>query len=724
MNSRPREESIRLRIVAEGYVSTDVNAGIPEYGVADETAVTLRPAAPLYGFVTDAADQPIPGADISARPPGTESVATMFAIRSQSATSAADGSFRMAGIAYNNPYRLTIRAEGFASYAVDLPAYEPGPTADPVRIRLSEGLQARGRVVDTDGSSVPGAEVSLRWPEQKQPRCASRRETDAAEPVVTDDRGAFVMAGVKTGEYGLRVSHADYVSPGDVPIEVPEGRGEVDLGEFTLVPGAELLGVVVDPDQEPVEGAIVRFREYGPDRSERSATTDAEGGFTLTGLPHEQVVLTVEAEGYPSSAFRGARPATGEPILIQLVRGASLSGLVLTAAGSAAVGARVHLEPDIQTRMRSRIFSSRDTRSRTDGDGRFFFGNLFPGTWFVEASAGAEAARTEPLELISGSERTNELHLHAQEHLTVIVTASSGQHVAEARVRLEPKDATQSREFDTTDGSGRARLEVHAGPATLTVAHHEHPEETREIVVGPGSTELAVQLQPGGEINGFVRSASGAPVPATVEAHPEESTNFEVSLRTYVHPPKTTVADGNGSFRLTGLEAGRYLLVARAAGYAEADQQGRFEMNGLDAGSYRLRVSTPFGGSEYRSIELQTDVEGLRIDLQPEAVLSGIVLDATTGLPLRDASLEAGDAPTVAALASGDDDQRVYGSGVITGGARSAAGGRFEIHVGPGAEQLWVSHDGYQGALIPLNIGPGQRQEGLVIRLQPAASEP
>ena len=277
----------------------------------------------------------------------------MFAIRSQSATSAADGSFRMAGIVYGNPYRLTIHAEGFASYAVDLPPYEPGRTADPLRIRLTEGLQARGRVVDTGGSSVPGAEVSLRWPEQKQPRYASRRETDATEPAVTNDQGTFVIAGVKTGEYDLRVSHADYVSPGDVPIEVPEGRGEVDLGEFTLVPGAEILGVVVDPDQEPVEGALVRFDEYDP---ERTATTDAEGSFTLAGLPHEQVDFTVEAEGYPTLAIRGARPATGESMLIQLLRGASLSGRVLTAAGAAAVGARVYLEPDIRTRMGGRIF--------------------------------------------------------------------------------------------------------------------------------------------------------------------------------------------------------------------------------------------------------------------------------------------------------------------------------------------------------------------------------
>jgi len=864
LNSRPRGESIRLWVQADGYVSTSASAAIAEYGVADETAVTLRPAAPLYGFVTDAADQPVAGADISAQPQGTESIASMIAIRPQRATSAADGSFRMAGIVYDNPYRLTIRAEGFASFAIDLPPYERGAFAGPVRIRLPEGREARGRVVDTDGRSVAGAEVNLRWPEQKRPRFASRRDTDATEPVATDDQGAFVIAGVTTGEYGLRVSHAEFVSSPDLPIEVPEGRGGVDLGEFTLVPGAEILGVVVDPDQEPVEGALVRYRERDV---ERTATTDAEGSFALAGLPHEQVDLTVEAEGYPSFALQGARPSTGEPIVIQLVRGASLSGRVLTAAGSAAVGARVNLQPDIQTRMRGRIFSSRDTRSRTDGDGRFVFEHLFPGTWSVQASAGTEAGRTDPLELISGSERTIELHLHAQDQLTIIVTASSGQPVTEAQVRLEPKDATQSREFDITDGGGRARFEVRAGPATLTVEHPEHLDEEREFVVGPGSTELAVQLQAGGEISGFVRSAHGAPASATVEVHPEESANAQVSVRRWVYPPNTTATDGSGFFRLTGLEAGRYFLVARASGYpesgpedpidvdgrgvagveivlesgaalrgavtglrpadlaqvritvtrqaqwqwatpdaegnftienlapgvwqvvarrgdsftarsversvtiaatgaeafvelpfdrglrltgqvlaagaplvggqllaqhleneesryAEVDQQGHFEMNGLEAGSYRLRISTPFGGAEYRSIEVQADVEGLRIDLQPEAILSGVVLDATTGLPLREASLEAGDAASVAVLSSGDDERRVYGSGVIAGSAFTTAGGRFEIRLGPGAEQLWVTQDGYQGTLISLNIGPGQRQDGLVIQLQPVPSEP
>ena len=869
LNSRPREESARLWVQAGGYISTGVNTGSPEYGVADELAVALKPAAPLYGFVTNSTDQPVAGADISAQPRAAESIANMVAIRPQRTTSAEDGSFHMAGIVYDNPYLLTIRAEGFASTAIDLPPYGSGAIAGPVRIELSEGgRQARGRVVDTDGSPVAGAEVKLRWPEEKQPLLGSRRDTDATEPATTDEQGVFSIAAVQTGKYGVQVLHAEYVSVGDLPVEVPEGQGEVDLGEFTLVPGAEILGVVVDPDDKPVEDALVKFSSYRPDRDqERTARTDAEGSFTLAGLPHEQVDLTVEADGYAPFALRGARPGTGESIRIQLVGGATLSGRILTAAGSAATGARVWLAPDMRTRMQGRLYSGYPT-TRTDGDGRFRLGHVFPGTWSLEASAGAEAARTDPLELVSGSERTIELKLHAQDQLTVIVTASSGQPVSEAQVRLEPKDANRSRDFEITDGSGRAQLEVRAGPATLTIEHSGHLDETRQIDVGPGSTELAVQLQAGSEINGFVRSPNGTPASATVEAHPEESADTDVALtlRRLLNPPVTTVADSNGFFRLTGLEAGRYFLVARAVGYpesgpeepinvdgrgvsgleivlesgallrgavtglqpadlaqvtitatrqarwqtatpdtegnftlenlaagawqvvarrgdsstsrsvertvtistagaeefvelrfarglrlagqvlaagtplvgghvradrqehedsryADVDQQGHFEMNGLEAGSYRLMVGTTFGGMEYRSIELQTDLEDLRIDLQPEAILSGIVLDATTGLPLRDVTLVAGDAAGMAALARGDDEEAAYRSALIAGSAFSGTGGRFELGLGPRAEQLWVTHDGYQHALVSLNIAPGQRQEGLVVQLQPAPSE-
>ena len=292
---------------------------------------------------------------------------------------------------------------------------------------------------------MAGAEVKLTWPEEKQSRFASLLKEDATEAVATNEQGAFRIATVNIGEYDVNVSHTEYVSPGDPPVEVPEGgeRSTSESSRWFRAPRSSVLSSTPIRNQSR-ERAYGSAATAGPATRERTATTDADGNFRLAGLPHEQVDLTVEAEGYAPFALQGARPATGEPILIQLARGASLSGRVLTAAGTAAVGARVNLQPDDSTRMRGRTWYTTDTRTRTDGAGRFSFGHVFPGTWSVEASTGNETARTDPLELVSGSERTVELRLHAQDRLTVIVTASSGQPVTEALVRLEPADGARS----------------------------------------------------------------------------------------------------------------------------------------------------------------------------------------------------------------------------------------------------------------------------------------
>ena len=105
---------------------------------------------------------------------------------------------------------------------------------------------------------------------------------------------------------------------------------------------------------------------------------------------------------------------------------------------------------------------------------------------------------------------------------------------------------------------------------------------------GRGNTEVAIQLQPGAEISGFVRSARGDPTSATVEAHPEESANTQIYLRKYVYPPATTVSGSDGSFRLTGLEAGRYFLVARAAGHAESGPAEPIDVTGRGAAGVEI----------------------------------------------------------------------------------------------------------------------------------------
>ena len=377
--------------------------------------------------------------------------------------------------------------------------------------------------------------------------------------------------------------------------------------------------------------------------------------------------------------------------------------------------------------------------------------------------------------------------------------------------------------------------------------------------LAPGPNEVRIALRPGAEISGSVRSADGSSLPlATIEA------TTEFSLNTEFHRANT-VADGNGTFRIAGLEPGRYNVTARSPGHADGgpaqpvevadanvdgieivlepgasivgvvtgltpsdlaqvdvtawqdtrrreatpdaagnfviegvgpgtwrvtarkgdvasarnversatveqgttevfvelpferglrlagqvleggrpvpgarlaasafgerngqstttDHQGSFVLEGLSPGLNQLVIGAgDFSAMELRSIELQTDLEGVRIELEAAlATLTGIVIDDETGRPLDFAQLMAADAATIGALASGAD----IGSLVANVSSSFAIdGGRFELDLRVNAERLLVTRQGYESTQIPLNASAGQRQEGLVIRLRPAAPE-
>ena len=862
LTTRRVPDGTRVSVTAAGYVSAWVNREVSEFAGPAEVSVALRPAAPVAGLVTDAYDQPVAGANVWAEPRNLGSRSAVRSFRPQRATTADDGSFRLPDLVYGNPYRLTAQAQGFPSTVVDVPPIEPGVAADLVRIVLTRGRNAWGRVVDTDGGPVAGAEVKLRRPADNE-RFSFRDRHDATEPTATDEPGEFSFPAVSEGEYEVLLSHPEYVRHGNPRAEVPGGEGDFDLGVFTLVAGAKIHGLVTNPEREPVAGATIRARNRSMDRDqERTATSDADGAFRLSGLPHELIDLNVRAEGYTSRVLRGARPGTEEPIVVEMKTGALLTGRVIDAAGRPVAGASVLLEPDEQTLMRG--VDARDLFKRADGDGRFRFEHVGPGTWSLEATQGPATAKVDGIELQPGTQREVDLHLQTQDQLTVIVSTQLSEPVADARIRVKPEGTAFATGYGTTDASGRAQIGVDTGAALVTVEHELYQDESTQLVLEPGTNELVVQVRPGGTIRGTVRSADGAPLAlASVKAQAEDSLNLlPPAVRRYLYPPTETISGRNGQFELTGLEPGSYFLAAKAPGFAEngpaqpieiegqsvdgmdivlepggsitgtvtgldstdlasveisatrnaehhvtapdpegnfafedlapgewsivasqgddfgarsversvavqtstadvfvelpferglrlsgqilvagepiiggylgtlqtgdedlrwtqTDHRGEFEIEGLEPGAYQLRIQQPNGGTEHRSIDLQTDREGLRIDLQPPATLVGIVLDATTGQPLAGARLSAGSAAQIAGLVR-EENMLALGT---AGNTSSYDGGRFELKLGPNVEQLWITHDGYAGAVLPLSIAPGQRQTGLVIELQPAASE-
>ncbi len=684
-----RRNGAEIGIVASGYKSATAGVTAEQLTGAEEMSIGLTAAAPLTGWIVDAFDRPIAGANVQLEPSGRGWFFQRETGRSGRATSGPSGSFWIDNALYGSTYRLTVEARTFASAQLDLPAFTRNAPVEALRIVLTQGRQPWGTVVDLDGAPVAGAQIRLLWPPDDPEVREDYGDNDATESVTSNERGEFEFPSVAPGQYGLDVVHPEYIDLLHNAANVTSGEGFVDLGVFTLTPGAEIEGVVVGPNRRPVEGAEVRTRQRTQHLSGqvRTATTDQDGRFRLRGLLPALADIAAAKDGYIASVVQSVRPGTGESILIELAEGASLAGRVQEPDGTPAT--RVHVGLELPSDELSRIAPGRGPeelfrRGRTDDEGRFRFDNVVPARWTAEARDETTRATLEGIKLAEGELREIQLRLQPPDQLTVFVTNHLGEPVANADIRASPEDRSRETAFGDTDAGGRATLWVATGPATIEVGHPELLNVSREVVLEPGANELDVQLGPGGEINGVIRSVDGTPIHGvTVEASeepPDVGGDNERALRLrrlnrILRPPIRTVSDFGGNFRVAGLDRGRYHLVARLSGYTEAESPGVIEIDGQS-------------------------IDGIELVLEPGASIRGSV----TGLDSAD-------------LASAEVQAW---KGALFRNVKPGIDGNFELSaLSPGTWQVSATAGDRRSSLQELNLEPGGPGASVELQFEP-----
>jgi hypothetical protein len=603
LNARPAPGGTRLLATATGFVPERIDISAADLSNREEVQVALRPSAPIRGVVTNEAGQPIVGASIRAEPRGAD-VAFTFSFESGPAASGPDGAFQVEEALYGYPTRLTAEAAGHATSVLDLPPLEADMPVDPVHLVLSKGRRVLGSVVDTAGNPVAEAQVSLLWPTDPSD-FRSMLDTPAGA-TVSDDQGAFALPPTGPGEYQVRVSHSDYADRQPSRVVVPAGESDFDLGDLTLAAGGTIHGIVTGPDGEPVGRATIQARERRRAGSAtRTATTDADGEFRLDGFSSDLADLGVRASGYPLHVQPNVGVNQADPVRIELQPGAAVTGRVLDGGGNGVAGVpvRLRIERDYSSGGDPRLWNAAEMFPRrvTGRDGRFRFDRLAAGTWSAETRKDSEGAKLDGIELMPGAERGIELVLQTRDRLTVIVATQIGEPVADADIRLEAQGERRSAGYGRTDGSGRAVIDIAPGTVTVEVSHDRLRDESRQVRLEAGDNEARFELLPGLELGGTVRSYDGAPLAlATVEAE----TEYSLGVRSH---RANTVSDHSGAFRVTGLEARRYIVTARAPGYADGGPEGPIELG-------------------------DHPVEGIEIVLEPEASIAG----AVTGLSPSD----------------------------------------------------------------------------------------
>jgi len=432
--------------------------------------------------------------------------------------------------------------------------------------------------------------------------------------------------------------------------DVPRlARGETHEVEFNLQAGGVIQGEVVDPNGLPVEGAevtavggrgVVSIAGW----VRRKDTTDADGAFTLRGLPVGEVSVIARREGFLASGLKGFELIAGEEmkdVVLSLSEGSSVEGSVRWPDGSPVIDTLVSASFDRSALLGADSINAArgaEGEARTDEDGRFRITALGKGPFTVSASQAPSGARleawlareTQQAALMEDPELDQdaafawkdyadgvrpggaalELVLGAPEVIAGRVVNDAGAPVEEyelVMIRMEEsvlgEFGVEKRRLPIQDPEGRflapglsqaswrvyALADGYATPAPTVVT----------IPQSEDAAALLITLELAASASGIVLTPIGAPAANALVTRKSPAGGILSSISEDLRDPSTR-SDGSGRFILEGLASGALDLYASADGYSPSVP---LEVN-LVAGEETtdLRLSLRTGGTIYGEI--------------------------------------------------------------------------------------------------------------------------
>lgn len=464
----------------------------------------------------------------------------------------ADGTFRFEGL---EPGSYRLRAEAPGRSATELP--QPIRVADVdvtgVEIRLSPGVDIRGRVVGLEQDDLARTQV------------AAVRADEAVQRVAEPSwDGTFVLDDVGPGSWRV-LAMVDEKGMVVEEVEVGEAGADVELvfGDGLVVTGRVLR------NGKPLVGAIVGLQ--GRDSTSLGmTTTDASGAYRLEGLepgPHLMRVAYEFRQVYEEDV-----DLSGDREILVELSGASLSGRVIDAETGVPLS-----EAAVELRGIDDGGASSFGGKLTDAGGGFRFDDVGDGTYRVVASRsdyGTEsvtvsvesAAAAEPVEI--ALEPAGRVHLIVR----VVGAGSPGQvHVA----ALDDSGVPGFQGTLTAGEGGRVRLDG-------------LPEGSWDLwIAAPGTASTVAPVRsPGPDV----------PVSLSLEA------SLDVSL------PSQAGSLGESGVRLLGPGGAAYRSVDRGGGlrsrWTVLGARGR--LDGLAPGAWTVEATLPDGRALSAPVRLRS----------------------------------------------------------------------------------------------------------------------
>ncbi|MEM7355308.1 MAG: carboxypeptidase-like regulatory domain-containing protein, partial [Acidobacteriota bacterium] len=620
----PGEVSLEVR--AQGFQpSTRRHFEIVEGSLFDDLEVVLERGAVLEGLVTTAEGEPVEDA--------------LVAVGSSMASSGADGSFRVEGIA-TGQHTADARHPHFDRLQQKV-EIEPGTNL--LDFVFASAHRLAGRVVDERRSPVADARVEL----------VISSRNDYREPhTLSDGQGRFDFPRLSAGTYRLQVEKEGWVAdPPQLRIDL---RGDdVDDLEVVLIPSIQLTGEVLGLDFTELAG--VQVEAVTDDGQRRAGTVAYDGRYEIRDLgPGDWLVSAEAAEGTRRVETR----LVLDPGDLEAYRDLEFEpGLVLSGRvehGGEPVGAATI------ALLGSDVAARRDVL--TDHDGQFRFEALESGSYRLSVSSSRDLfIHNEDVLLETDRDLLIEL---ATAGLSGRVVAEDGSAIHRALVILQQRlpiaDSGAGGEGSIftvgSDSEGSFRFDrLPAGRFSVRIRKDGYAQldEELELVAGGASEARTFTLEPTGGVELHLRLASGAVPPAAL-----------VTLLDDGGRPVQSEARGlaGGAARFETLQAGEWRALVGARG--GAPREVRLTVPGdpveivlPDAGRLRVRVPDLFESPHRATVTLEDAGGQPFVGLDPG------------GMPQHTWSVDRGTA-TIEGVPAGQWILRLVGSG---GGERTAA---------------------------------------------------
>jgi murein DD-endopeptidase MepM/ murein hydrolase activator NlpD len=643
----------------------------PPVKVAQPSAPEPSVSLPIAGWIIDGDNAPIAGVRITRQ--GASGAILAIAV------SDAAGAFRL-------PPSSAPAQQLMLDAPHVFPAELPWRAGDPVpRIMLSRRVHLEARVT-AEGAPVAGAEVQI-----------SDGSGPALATATSDGDGIVRFSDLAPGPYELWARRETKVSP---LVRIADAADAADARDLALAlePAGTVRGQVTAHDPLPA-GGTVQLAPLDIDHATRVATLDAEGRFTIAGLPRGRWRVEVSVPDHVSEGDRvlDAKDPS-EEIALRVARAGSVTGSVVDPAGEPVEGATIVLRQ--QGADTAAVRSVEDRPALASARLRWVHPLAGPRQMPVNASSRFAAPRPghRPAEcglghcgIDIGRTRGTIVHAIADGEVVSAYTEIRGEagryvaidhggglrtfymHLDELRAGLEVHHKVRAGDPLGTIGTTGFVREIPHLHFALTLEHHGRtwyvdPEPFLRHAVVLASARPLDPIDPTGPL-----ADPGAPVIAATPRRP---------LAGDPAPARALGSDARGQFRQGGVAPGSYVAVAFAKGFAPV-------------------ASAPF------VVKSGAETSGIAIALRPGVLVHGRV----TG---RAGALDG--AMVTAVTGFGETEHKV-------GMTYTTRTGEFALRALTGKVTLTVSATGYGDAertitLDDTNPSRARRREDFVLVIE------